>query len=90
MAIVFGGIEYDLETDIWFMKGVQKGIERGQVEGRVEGMQNSIEILLMAKFGEKGLLLMDKIRGYRDESRLYAINVALVKAQDISEVEGLL
>ncbi|MBF0344779.1 MAG: hypothetical protein HQL06_11175 [Nitrospirae bacterium] len=87
-------IVYDLETDIRFMqvvqKGMQKGWEGGRQEGRVEGMQNMLEALLRAKFGEKGLSLMQKIRGCEDESRLYAITEALTKAEDITEVEGLL
>ncbi len=91
-------IVYDLETDIRFMQGVQKGIENGRVEGRVEGlsegqvrgMQNSIEILLRRKFGERGLSLMPKIRMYKDESRLSAITDALIMANDIREIEGLL
>ncbi|MES0335669.1 MAG: hypothetical protein SFH39_04835 [Candidatus Magnetobacterium sp. LHC-1] len=91
-------IVYDLETDIRFMQGVQKGIENGRVEGRVEGlseghvrgMQNSIEILLRRKFGERGLSLMPKIKTYEDEARLYAITDAPITANDIMEIEGLL
>ncbi|WP_156033028.1 hypothetical protein [Candidatus Magnetobacterium casense] len=83
-------IVYDLETDIRFMQGVQKGIENGRVEGRVEGMHNMIETLLRRKFGERGLALMPKIRMYKDESRLYAITDALITAEDIREIEGLL
>ncbi|MBV6342496.1 hypothetical protein [Candidatus Magnetobacterium casense] len=99
-------IVYDLETDIRFMQGVQKGIENGLIEGRVKGrvegrveglsegqvrgMQNSIEILLRVKFGAEGLSLMDKIRNYKDESRLSAINESLIMANDIREIEGLL
>ncbi|MBF0609054.1 MAG: hypothetical protein HQL61_16065 [Magnetococcales bacterium] len=87
-------IVYDLETDIRFMQGVQKGIENGRVEGlsegQVRGMQNSIEILLRRKFGERGLSLMPKIRMYKDESRLSAITDALITADDIREIEGLL
>ncbi len=91
-------IVYDLETDIRFMQGVQKGIENGRVEGRVEGlsegqvrgMQNSIEILLRRKFGERGLSLMPKIKTYKDETKLYAITDALITANDIMEIEELL
>ncbi len=79
-------IVYDLETDIRFMQGVQKGIENG----RVEGMHNIIETLLRRKFGERGLSLMPKIRMYKDESSIYAITDALITAQDIREIEGLL
>ncbi|MBF0539765.1 MAG: hypothetical protein HQL03_16110 [Nitrospirae bacterium] len=91
-------IVYDLETDIWFMKGVQKGIEKGLVEGRQEGrqegrveaMHNTVEILLRRKFGEKALSLMPKIRMCEDESRLYAITDALITAEDIRDIEGLI
>ncbi|MBF0339317.1 MAG: hypothetical protein HQL05_15970 [Nitrospirae bacterium] len=49
-----------------------------------------IEILLNARFGEKGLSLMPKIRMCEDESRLSAIAEVLAKVQDIREIEGLL
>ncbi|MBF0338220.1 MAG: hypothetical protein HQL05_10345 [Nitrospirae bacterium] len=49
-----------------------------------------IETLLRRKFGERGLALMPKIRMYKDESRLYAITDALITAEDIREIEGLL
>ncbi|MBF0607537.1 MAG: hypothetical protein HQL61_08325, partial [Magnetococcales bacterium] len=47
-------IVYDLETDIRFMQGRENGRVEGLSEGQVRGMQNSIEILLRRKFGERG------------------------------------
>ncbi|MBF0538385.1 MAG: hypothetical protein HQL03_09065 [Nitrospirae bacterium] len=91
---------YDLplETDLRFIQGRQEGRQegrvegeqKGRVEGRVEGLHDAIEVLLMSKFGEAGLSLMPKIRGYGDQSRLRAITEVLAKAEDIREVEGLL
>ncbi|MBF0608835.1 MAG: Rpn family recombination-promoting nuclease/putative transposase [Candidatus Magnetobacterium sp. LHC-1] len=79
-------IVYDLETDIRFMQGK----ESGRVEGRVEGMQKMIETLLRTRFGEQSLSLMDKVRRCEDESRLYAIAEALMKADDIGLIENVL
>ncbi|MES0336880.1 MAG: Rpn family recombination-promoting nuclease/putative transposase [Candidatus Magnetobacterium sp. LHC-1] len=79
-------IVYDLETDIRFMQGK----ESGRVEGRVEGMQKMIETLLRTRFGEQSLSLMDKVRRCEDESRLYAIAEALMKADDIGLIESVL
>ncbi|MBF0337179.1 MAG: hypothetical protein HQL05_05045 [Nitrospirae bacterium] len=68
----------------------QKGKQEGLESGRVEGMQDTIELLLRARFGEEGLSFMPKIRGYGDTSRLRSITEALIKAQDIRDIEGLL
>ncbi|MBF0343056.1 MAG: hypothetical protein HQL06_02385 [Nitrospirae bacterium] len=68
-------IVLDLETDIRFMQGVQKGRVEGIEEGRVDGLHDAIEVLLRAKFGEKGLSLMQKISRYKDQSRLRAITL---------------
>ncbi|KJU86249.1 hypothetical protein MBAV_001556 [Candidatus Magnetobacterium bavaricum] len=87
-----------IETDLRFIQGKQEGLENGRqegrqegrIEGRVEGMQDTIELLLSSRFGEEGLSFMPKIRGYGDTSRLRAITEALIKAQDITEIEGLI
>ncbi|MBF0537576.1 MAG: hypothetical protein HQL03_04885 [Nitrospirae bacterium] len=83
---------YDLplETDLRYIEGMEKGLENGRQEGQVEGLHDAIEVLLMSKFGERGLSLMPKVRGYVDKSRLRAITEALIRAEDIREVEGLL
>ncbi|MBV6340549.1 hypothetical protein [Candidatus Magnetobacterium casense] len=85
-------IAYDLpiEKDLRFIQGKQAGKQEGLESGRVEGMQDTIELLLRMRFGEEGLSFMPKIRGYGDTSRLRSITEALIKAQDIREVEGLL
>ncbi|MBF0606921.1 MAG: hypothetical protein HQL61_05125 [Magnetococcales bacterium] len=93
-------IAYDLpiEKDIRFIQGKQEGIQEGKQEGkqeglesgRLEGMQDTIELLLKARFGEEGVSFMPKIRGYGDTSKLRTIIEALIKAQDIRELEGLL
>ncbi|WP_040335872.1 hypothetical protein [Candidatus Magnetobacterium casense] len=89
-------LAYDLpiEKDLRFIQGKQEGkqegIQEGLESGRVEGMQDTIELLLRARFGEEGLSFMPKIRGYGDTSRLRSITEALIRAQDIREIEGLL
>ncbi|WP_218251662.1 hypothetical protein [Candidatus Magnetobacterium casense] len=82
------GIQKGIEKGI--QKGIEKGIQEGLESGRVEGMQDTIELLLRARFGEEGLSFMPKIRGYGDTSRLRSITEALIKAQDIREIEVLL
>ncbi|MBF0539319.1 MAG: hypothetical protein HQL03_13810, partial [Nitrospirae bacterium] len=57
---------------------------------RAETGAEVVKVLLMSKFGEAGLSLMPKIRGYVDQSRLRAITEALLKAKDIREIEGAL
>ncbi|KJU82319.1 hypothetical protein MBAV_005488, partial [Candidatus Magnetobacterium bavaricum] len=87
-----------IETDLRFIQGKQEGLENGRIEGRqegrqegrVEGMQDTIELLLSSRFGEEGLSFMPKIRGYGDTSRLRTITEALIKAQDIREIDGLI
>ncbi|MBF0338235.1 MAG: hypothetical protein HQL05_10425 [Nitrospirae bacterium] len=53
-------LAYDLpiEKDLRFIQGKEEGLE----SGREEGMQDTIELLLRARFGEEGLSFMSKIQ----------------------------
>jgi hypothetical protein len=61
-------------------------LKRGREEGHCEGLQEGIAMMLDAKFGERGLKLMPRVRGVQDLEALRSLAGVLKTATTLDEV----
>jgi hypothetical protein len=66
--------------------GIKKGIEKGRKYELIEAIEDIIDI----KFGEKGIFLMNRIKGIEDIEKLRAIKGFIKKSSDIEEITEVL
>ncbi len=71
-------------------QGKEEGKKEGKKEGWREGLWEAIEMGLSIKFGENGMRLMSAIRSLEDKDRLNIIMKAVIKTDNLADIEALL
>ena len=66
--------------------GIKKGLKLGEERGETRVLIEAIEDILDIKFGEKGIFMMNRIKGIEDIKRLRAIKAFIKKSSSIEEI----
>ena len=70
--------------------GIKKGLKLGEERGETRVLIEAIEDIIDIKFGEKGIFLMNRIKGIQQIEKLRTIKAFIKKSPSIEEIIAML
>lgn len=67
-------------------KGLHEGLEKGLHEGLEKGLLKGLELALKIKFGDEGLLAMDRLKTIKNIDLLEQVQGYILKASSVNEL----